>query len=114
MKLKIGLLGVAALCGTLQALACTGISLTAADGSYVQSRTIEWGSSALESMYVIIPRGQALHSLTPTGGQGLAYTARYGVVGLAVSSRRSSPRGSTKRDFRPGSSSSAVRRLRDL
>ena len=84
MKLKIGLLGVAALCGTLQALACTGISLTAADGSYVQSRTIEWGSSALESMYVIIPRGQALHSLTPTGGQGLAYTARYGVVGLAV------------------------------
>ena len=84
MKLKIGLLGVAALCGTLQALACTGISLTAADGSYVQSRTIEWGNSALESMYVIIPRGQALHSLTPTGGQGLAYTARYGVVGLAV------------------------------
>ena len=84
MKLKYGLLGVAALCGTMQALACTGISLTAADGSYVQSRTIEWGSSALESMYVVIPRGESLHSLTPTGGQGLAYTARYGVVGLAV------------------------------
>ncbi len=36
------LLGAAAACGAFQAIACTGISLTAADGSYVQGRTIEW------------------------------------------------------------------------
>ena len=37
------LLGVAAMFGGIHAsVACTGISLTAADGSYVQARTIEW------------------------------------------------------------------------
>ena len=36
------LLGIAAVCGsTFQAVACTGISLTSRDGSYVQARTIE-------------------------------------------------------------------------
>lgn len=84
MKLKSILLGLAAMCGASEVLACTGISLTAADGSYVQSRTIEWGDSALESLYVIIPRGQQLQSLTPGGESGLAFRARYGVVGLAV------------------------------
>ena len=34
--------------------------------------------------YVVIPRGQQLRSLTPTGANGLAFTARYGTVGLAV------------------------------
>lgn len=76
----------AALCGGIApVLACTGIALTARDGSYVQSRTIEWANSALESEYVIIPRGQQLRALVP-GGQadGMAFTARHGVVGLAV------------------------------
>ena len=42
MKTKNVLLGMAAVCGcAFQAIACTGIALTAADGSYVQSRTIE-------------------------------------------------------------------------
>ncbi|WP_308501807.1 choloylglycine hydrolase family protein [uncultured Alistipes sp.] len=84
MSIKQGLLALAALFAASEVLACTGISLTAADGSYVQSRTIEWGDSALESFYVIIPRGQQLQSLTPDGGTGLAFRARYGVVGLAV------------------------------
>ena len=84
MSIKQGLLALAALFAASEVLACTGISLTAADGSYVQSRTIEWGDSALESLYVIIPRGQQLQSLTPDGGTGLAFRARYGVVGLAV------------------------------
>ena len=84
MKIKHALLGLVAICGAFEVLACTGISLTAADGSYIQSRTIEWGNSALESMYVVIPRGEPLHSLTPENTQGLAFRARYGVVGLAV------------------------------
>jgi choloylglycine hydrolase len=65
-------------------MACTGISLTAADGSYVQARTIEWAYGALKSEYVIIPRGEALQSYTPTGMNGLKFKSRYGVVGLAV------------------------------
>ena len=61
------LLGIAAVCGsTFQAVACTGISLTSRDGSYVQARTIEWARGVLQSEYVIIPRGQQLTSFTPT------------------------------------------------
>ena len=82
------LLGVAAMIGGIHAsVACTGISLTAADGSYVQARTIEWAYGALKSEYVIIPRGEALQSYTPTGMNGMKFKARYGVVGLAVVER---------------------------
>ena len=82
------LLGVAAMIGGIHAsVACTGISLTAAEGSYVQARTIEWAYGALKSEYVIIPRGEALQSYTPTGMNGMKFKARYGVVGLAVVER---------------------------
>ncbi len=61
---------MAAVCGgSFQAVACTGIALTAADGSYVQSRTIEWARGVLQSEYVVIPRGQRLapsHPWEPT------------------------------------------------
>ena len=83
---RIGLLlGLLCLCGeAFRADACTGIALTSADGSYVQSRTIEWARGVLESEYVIVPRGERLVSFTPTGTDGMAFTAKYGVVGLAV------------------------------
>lgn len=46
------LLGVVAVCGsTFQAVACTGISLTSRDGSYVQARTIEWARGVLQSVF---------------------------------------------------------------
>ena len=35
--------------GTSVAIACTGVSFTAVDGSYVQARTIEWAKGALQS-----------------------------------------------------------------
>lgn len=77
--------GVATVVGTMHvAMACTGISLMAADGSYVQARTIEWAYGELKSDYVIIPRGEKLRSFTPTGLNGMTFTARHGVVGLAV------------------------------
>ncbi len=88
MKTKQLFLVLAVLCGAFEVLACTGLSLTAADGSYIQARTIEWGNSALESMYVVIPRGQSLQSLTPGSEPGVAFKARYGVVGLAVVEER--------------------------
>lgn len=83
--MKTLLLSAAAFAGgTYHSIACTGISLTAADGSYVQARTIEWAKGPLKSEYVIIPRGEKLRSYTPTGVNGMEFTARYGVVGMAV------------------------------
>lgn len=43
--------------------ACTGISLTARDGSYVQARTIEWAQGPLDSYYAVIPRGERLRCI---------------------------------------------------
>lgn len=79
------LLGATAIVGgAYQAVACTGISLTAADGSYVQARTIEWSRGELKSEYVIIPRNESLQSYTPTGLNGIKWRAKYGTVGMAV------------------------------
>lgn len=84
-KMRKFLLGTAALVGGVQAsVACTGISLMAADSSYVQARTIEWAYGELKSEYVVIPRGEQLQSYTPTGANGLKFVSRYGVVGLSV------------------------------
>ena len=47
--------------------ACTGLSLQAKDGAYIQARTIEWGESDLPSEYVIIPRGRQIKTYTPEG-----------------------------------------------
>lgn len=63
--------------------ACTGISLTAKDGSYIMARTAEWGGSDLMSRYVIVPRGYKHVALTATGGEGLVFTGKYGYVGVA-------------------------------
>ncbi|MDO5497413.1 MAG: choloylglycine hydrolase family protein [Alistipes sp.] len=70
--------------GSISALACTGISLTAADGSYIQARTVEAAASELDSRYVVIPRGEKFTAYTPLGENGLKFEARYGVVGLSV------------------------------
>ncbi len=79
------LLATAALSGGSHlSVACTGISLTSADGSYIQARTIEWAYGELKSEYVIIPRGEKLRSYTPSGLNGVEFTAKYGTVGLAV------------------------------
>ena len=88
MNTKGLVLGIAAVCSAaLPAGACTGISLTAKDGSYIQARTIEWAKGYLESGYTIIPRGEKLFSYTPDGGQGLHFSAKYGVVGLTVADK---------------------------
>lgn len=64
---------------------CTGISLTARDNSRIVARTIEWGGSALNSQYVVVPRGYKQYSYVPEANQsGMEFTAKYGYVGLAV------------------------------
>ncbi len=88
MNKKGLIMGLVAICSAaIPAGACTGIALTAKDGSYIQARTIEWAKGYLESGYAIIPRGEKLFSYTPDGGQGAHFTAKYGVVGLTVADK---------------------------
>lgn len=63
-------------------LACTGITLKAADGSIVFGRTLEWGSFDLKSRLAVIPRGFKYAAHMPDGKTGLSWQAKYGVVGI--------------------------------
>ena len=62
--------------------ACTGISLTAQDGSRVVARTVEWAATPMQCGYVVAPRGHVHQSYTPTGENGLKYKSVYGYVGI--------------------------------
>ncbi len=64
--------------------ACTGITLKTSGGSTVTGRTIEWASSDMPAYYVAVPVGKTLHAMLPGGGEGMAFTARYAYVGIAV------------------------------
>lgn len=79
--------------------ACTGLSLRAKDGAYIQARTIEWGESYLPSEYVIIPRGRQIKTYTPAGLNGAIFQTKYGVAGLAIIQKNSLPKGSMKQGF---------------
>lgn len=64
-----------------QAAACTGITLTAADGSVVRGRTLEFGRP-LNSDVILIPRSFAFVGTTPDGKEdGLRWTAKYAAAG---------------------------------
>ena len=65
-----------------KASACTGISLSALDGSRVVARTVEWAATPMQCGYVVSPRGHVHQSYTPTGENGLKYTGVYGYVGI--------------------------------
>ena len=62
--------------------ACTGISLSALDGSQVVARTVEWAATPMQCGYVVAPRGHSHQSYTPTGENGLKYSSVYGYVGI--------------------------------
>lgn len=62
--------------------ACTGIRLTAKDGSTVNGRTVEFGIP-LPMAVVVVPRGYAFRGTTPLG-KGISYQARYAAVGAMV------------------------------
>ncbi len=69
----------------VKAEACTGITLTTSLGYPVPARTIEWAGNDLESRWSVVPRGYRQQSWLPDGTRdGMAFTARYGYVGLAV------------------------------
>jgi len=60
--------------------ACTGIRLTAADGTVVHARTLEFGVD-LDSNVLVSPRGYERIGATPDGKNGLAWKAKYASVG---------------------------------
>ena len=69
------------LSGAVQSVqACTGIRLTAADGTVVHARTLEFGID-IHSDVIMVPRGYARVGTTPDGKQGLTWKAKYASVG---------------------------------
>lgn len=62
--------------------ACTGISLSASDGSRVIARTVEWAATSMQCGYVVSPRGHQQQSYTPSGSDGMKFTSIYGYVGI--------------------------------
>ena len=70
---------------TRPAAACTGISLTSADGGVVCARTVEWAlGDAHHDTLVLFPRNHAFTALTPGGENGLKWSGRYGFVSLTA------------------------------
>jgi choloylglycine hydrolase len=65
---------------TKVAQACTGIRLTAEDGTVVYARTLEFNID-LDSNVIIVPRGYARSGTTPDGENGLKWSSRYASIG---------------------------------
>jgi choloylglycine hydrolase len=66
------------------AFACTGITITAADGTRLQARTIEWSGGNLNSKLIILPRHHKNTALTPDGKNGHVWYNKYGAVGAST------------------------------
>lgn len=83
---KYLIFAVAMLAGGLfvqRASACTGIQLSAKDGSVIHARTLEFGA-VLPPMIVAIPKGTAQVGMTPSGEPGLKWTATHSAVGMGM------------------------------
>jgi choloylglycine hydrolase len=64
-------------------IACTGISLRAADGAAIAARTVEWAlGDADHDQFVVSPRGHVFVGQTPDGLTGKRWIARFGFVSL--------------------------------
>lgn len=64
------------------AQACTGITMTAADGNVVRARTMEFNVD-LKSSVSMIPRAQERTGTTPDGKPGLTWKVKYASVGVS-------------------------------
>lgn len=62
------------------AQACTGIRLSAADGSVIHARTLEFAID-IQSDVIVVPRGFSRTGNTPDDKDGLKWTAKYASVG---------------------------------
>lgn len=68
-------------CISSTAPACTGITIKPKDGSVIFARTLEFAAD-LESNVIIVPRGTEYVGTAPEGKPGLAWTTKYGTVGV--------------------------------
>ncbi|MGC1177972.1 MAG: linear amide C-N hydrolase [Methyloceanibacter sp.] len=68
------------LSGVQSVLACTGIRLTAEDGTVVHARTLEFAVD-IHSDVIVVPRGYARTGTAPDGKEGLKWKAKYANVG---------------------------------
>lgn len=58
---------------------CTGVRLSARDGSVIHARTLEFGID-IQSNVLIVPRGFARTASEPDGKPGMQWTSKYAVV----------------------------------
>ncbi|GAB5376539.1 MAG: hypothetical protein AcusKO_30010 [Acuticoccus sp.] len=65
---------------TPAAQACTGITLTAKDGTVVRARTLEFAVN-LQSQVILVPRGYSRTGSTPDDKPGMKWAAKYSSVG---------------------------------
>jgi choloylglycine hydrolase len=63
------------------ALACTNTRLIAQDGSIIHARTMEFAID-IHTKILIVPRGYRHVGLTPSGQNGLKWTAKYASIGM--------------------------------
>ena len=78
-KAKLAIIGFAFIWQS--AIACTSFQLIAADGSRVYARTMEF-AFALHSDLVVTPRKLDFVGTGPNNTKGIAWTSKYGVVGM--------------------------------
>ncbi len=74
----VALWGVSA----VDASGCTGIRLSAKDGSKIVARTVDWAAEPMESGLVVVPRGHWHRVYTASGDYGLEFKSLYGYVGI--------------------------------
>ena len=77
---------VMAVCASMfvPAMACTGISFIAKDGSKVIARTMEWGGFQLPAKLILVPRGYTHRAVLPSGEEGMSIKVKYGYAGISV------------------------------
>lgn len=63
--------------------ACTGIKLTAKDGTAVAGRTLEFGAP-VDWFVAVAPAGTEIEPELPEGSGGLAYKTKYGITGMTA------------------------------
>ncbi len=82
MKKKVfSLVAIVALSvGMTPADACTGITLTAKDGSVIHARTLEFEVD-MQSNVLVVPRGYKRQGTTPDGQNGKTWTSKYASIG---------------------------------
>ncbi|HQU09092.1 MAG TPA: linear amide C-N hydrolase, partial [Opitutales bacterium] len=66
---------------THQSQACTSVQLTAADGSSVVARTMDFEVD-LHSYLKLFPRGETVQSIKPDGTPGMSFTSKYASFGI--------------------------------